>query len=107
LWKIIDGMLVVFAHSIKNTLYLMCLPFGKGTPEEVLDVLYKALRYCRKWNNNDDSKSIVNTVNSMQLEFLKQSPLFYRYFKTIPLVGLEKHFSIQRLTALEGRISKK
>lgn len=103
LWKIIDGMLVVFAHTARNTLYLMCLPFGKGNPDEVLDVLYKCLSYCRNWNNNDDSKSVVNTVNSMQLDFLKQSPSFYQYFKTIPLVGLEKHFSVSRLITLEGK----
>lgn len=103
LWKIIDDMLVTFAYSRKNTLYLMCLPFGRGDAQKVVDVLLKCLKYCLEWNNNDTAKSAVRMVNSMQLEFIRNSPLFGQYFKTIPLVGIEKHFSIQKLVSLEGR----
>lgn len=103
LWKVIDDMLVTFAYSINNTLYLMCLPFGGGTPEEVVNVLMKCLRFCCEVNNNDTSKAAVRTVNSMQLEFLRESPVFEKYFKVIPLVGIEKHFSVKNLVSLEGK----
>jgi hypothetical protein len=103
LWKIVDGMLVTFAYSRKNVLYLMCLPFGKGNPEEVVAVLFKCLKYCCEWNNNDFSSSIVKTVNSLQMEFLEKAPMFRQCFKTIPLVGIEKHFSIQSIVSLYGK----
>lgn len=103
LWKIIDDMLVTFVYSKYNTLYLMCLPFGKGNPEKVVNVLLKCLKYCCEFNNNDLSKSVVKTINSMQLEFLSKSPAFEKYFKIIPLVGIEKHFSIQNLVSLHGK----
>ena len=103
LWKVIDDMLVTFAYSRYNTLYLMCLPFGRGNPEEVVNVLLKCLKYCCEVNNNDTSKSFVKTVNSMQLEVLRKSPIFEKHFRVIPLVGIEKHFSVQNLISLEGK----
>lgn len=103
LWKVVDEMLVTFIHSRKNTLYLMCLPFGSGSPSEVVEVLYKCLNYCHEWNQYDQSKSIVKIINSMQLDFLRESSQFKTLFKTIPLVGIEKHFSIQSLLALQGK----
>lgn len=103
LWKVIDDMLVTFAYSRKNTLYLMCLPFGRGNPEKVVNVLLKCLKYCCEWNNNDTSRSIIRMVNSMQLEFLRKSLAFGENFRIIPLVGIEKHFSIQNLVSLEGK----
>lgn len=103
LWKIIDDMLVTFAYSRKGTLYLMCLPFGRGNSEDVVNVLIKCLMFCYKWNNHNTSKSVVRMANSMQLEFLRQSPSFGEHFKVIPLVGIEKHFSVQNLVALEGK----
>mgnify|MGYP003904714965 CR=1 FL=1 len=103
LWKIIDNLLVTFAYSKKGTLYLMCLPFGRGSPEDITNVLKKCLMYCYKCNNNNTSKSVIRMVNSMQLEFLRKSPSFNEKFKTIPLVGLEKHFSIKNLVNLEGK----
>lgn len=103
LWKIIDDVLVTFAYTRYNTLYLMCLPFGRGNPEEIENVLLKCLKFCCEWNNNDISKSVVRVVNSMQLEFLRKSSEFGKHFKAIPLMGIEKHFSIQNLIFLEGK----
>ena len=34
LWKVVDEMLVTFGLSFKNSLYLFCLPFGKGNPRK-------------------------------------------------------------------------
>jgi len=103
LWKIVDGMLVTFAYSRKGTLYLMCLPFGRGKAEDVVNVVMKCLMYCYEWNKHNKSKSVVRMVNSMQLEFLKKLPGFSNHFKAIPLVGLEKHFSVKKLVKLEGK----
>ena len=103
LWKIIDDVLVTFAYTRYNTLYLMCLPFGRGNPEKIGNVLLKCLKFCCEWNNNDISKSVVRIVNSMQLELLRKSSEFEKYFKVIPLMGIEKHFSIQNLISLEGK----
>lgn len=102
-WKIIDGMLVVFVHTFKNTLYVYCPPFGKGSPDKVNEVLYKSLQYCLKWNNGDKSKSIVKMLNTCQLDYLKQSKLFSEYFSTVTWNGIERHYDVQRLAKLSGK----
>lgn len=103
LWKIVDDMLVTFSYLRSGELYLTCLPFGMGSPEKVFKVLLKCMRYCYKWNKNDASSTVVKVVNSMQLEFLRKCREFDRYFLCIPLRGLEKHFSIEKLISLSGK----
>lgn len=102
LWKIVDGMLVTFSYLKSGELYLICLPFGKGNPDKVISVLYKCLNYCKSLNNNSSS-SVVKVINQLQLDFLKKSTEFDKYFKVINLVGLEKHFSIEKLISLSGK----
>lgn len=101
LWRIVDDMLVTFSYLKSGTLYLTCLPFGKGSPEKVTEVVYKCLKYCNLWNR--DSDAVVKVINSSQLNFLKQANEFNRFFRPVPLVGLEKHFSIRKLLSLPGK----
>lgn len=102
LWKIIDEMLVIFGHSYKNTLYLFCLPLGKGDPEKIIDVLNKCLRYCYEWNNQEKERTLVRIVNDSQVEFLKNSPRFDALFRLVTLQGIERHYSIEKLISLKG-----
>lgn len=103
LWKIVDDMLVTFAYLKSGELYLSCLPYGKGNPDKVIDVVYKCMKYCYEFNNHDDSSTVVKVINSLQLDFLKQSPNFEKLFKVRGLVGMEKHFSISKLITLPGK----
>lgn len=101
LWRIVDDMLVTFGYMKSGTLYLICLPFGPGNPDKVTGVLYKCLKYCDTWNGN--TGTVLKVVNSMQVEFLEKSDVFNKYFRLVPLMGLEKHFSIQNLLSLPGK----
>lgn len=103
LWKVVDGMLVTFSYLRSSDLYLNCLPFGKGGPDKLVAVVYKCLNYCYNWNSKVNSSTVVKVVTSQQLEFLKKSDNFYKYFKVTGLVGLEKHFSISKLISLSGK----
>jgi hypothetical protein len=103
LWKVVDDMLVSFTYLKSGVLYLPCLPFGAGTPEKLTNVLYKCLNFCKDFNNNADSPEVVKVINSAQLEFLRKSKNFENYFRTVNLVGLEKHFSIEKLISLPGK----
>lgn len=103
LWKIIGGLLVTFVLSYKNTLYLFCLPFGKADPEQLVDVMLTSLQYCFDWNGQDKEKSVVKTINETQLDFLKQSERFDRYFSKTTWVGIERHFDIQKVSELKGK----
>jgi len=105
LWKVIDDILFTFTYVNKGTLYLNCLPFGKGEPDKVVSILYKVLQYCHEFNknNNDNSKTMVKIINEAQLGFLRKSQDFDKYFKAIPYSGREKHFSIQKLISLYGK----
>lgn len=103
LWKMIDGMLVTFVYSYKKTLYLFCLPFGKGSPEKVVSVLYKALEYCYECNHYDSSKTSLRMINDDQLEFLKKSPQFDKLFELTAWQGIERHFDIKKLVSLKGK----
>jgi hypothetical protein len=103
LWKIIDDMLVTFVHSYKDSLYLLCLPFGSGSSEKVIQVLYKCLNYCYEWNKQDTNKTLVKMINDCQLAFLKKSPEFDKYFRLVNLLGIERHYDIKKLVALEGK----
>lgn len=103
LWKVVDDMLVTFAHTKMNTLYLMCLPFGEGDLDKVVDVLYKCMKYCYEWNNQKGYKTIVRVINSNQYEFLSSSERFNEYFKLKKLKGIERHYGIQNLISLRGK----
>jgi hypothetical protein len=102
LWKIIDGLLVTFAHSGKNSLYLFCLPFGNADPEQLIDVILKCAKYCSDWNGQENRRSVVKMLNDDQLAFLRQSPRFGEYFTTLTWQGIERHFDIIKLASLEG-----
>jgi hypothetical protein len=103
LWKVVDDMLVTFGHSYKNTLYLFCLPFGKGNPERVADVLHQCLQYCYEWNHQEKHRTLVRMINDCQLEFLRSCPKFDNLFHPMTLRGIERHFDIKKLTALYGK----
>jgi uncharacterized protein len=103
LWKIVDDMLVTFNYLKSGELYLSFLPFGEGNPDKVVNVAYKCLKYCLDWNGGNYSSTVVKVINEQQLDFLQKSPNFKSYFKVIGLVGMEKHFSIQKLLSLSGK----
>jgi uncharacterized protein len=103
LWKVVDDMLVTFTYLKSDELYLTCLPYGKGTPDKVADVVYKCLKYCYEYNNHADSSTVVKVLNSLQLDFLRQAKHFDEYFKVGGWVGMEKHFSIPKLLSLPGK----
>jgi len=103
IWKIVDDMLVTFGYLKSGFLYLICLPVGKGNPEAVSNVVYKCLSYCNEWNNNIESNTLVKVVNGTQLEFLRKYERFNEYFRVVGWVGLEKHFSIEKLVNLPGK----
>ncbi len=103
LWKVLDGMLVTFGHSYKNTLYLFCLPFGKGNSGQVMDVLHQCMKYCYDWNHQEKHRTLVRMINDCQLEFLRSCPEFDNLFQPVTLQGIERHFSIKHLAALYGK----
>jgi uncharacterized protein len=103
LWKIVDDMLVTFGYTRKGILYLMCLPFGEGKSDKVVEVVYKCLNYCYKMDNNNKSEASLLLINSPQLEFLKGSEKFNKYFSIVNIVGIERHLSIPKLIALKGK----
>lgn len=103
IWKTIDDMLVMFGYTIKNTLYLICLPLGEGDSEKVVDVLYKCMSFCYEYNNNKSSKTLVRTINQPQLDFLRLSDNFDKYFKIKKLKGIERHYGVNKLLALKGK----
>jgi len=102
LWQIIDGLLVTFAHSSKNSLYLFCLPFGNADTEQLIEVTLKCTRFCNDWNGQERKISVVKMINDDQLAFLKESPRFNEYFTTQTWQGIERHFDISKLVSLEG-----
>lgn len=103
LWRIVDDMLVTFINSNRNSLYLACLPYGKGDANKVVDVLYKCMEYCYNWNNQDSDRTILKMINEVQLEFLKKCPKFNKRFKAVNLVGIERHYSVKNLASLAGK----
>ena len=102
LWKVVDEMLVTFGHSYKNSLYLFCLPYGKGNPEEVTDVLYRCMRYCFDWNNQQNDRTFVKMINDSQLEFLRNCSKFDEHFRLVTWQGIERHYGIKNLVSLAG-----
>jgi hypothetical protein len=103
LWKIVDGMLATFVITHDNTLYLMCIPFGKGDAEKVVQVLLKCVGFCYKWNKYNRQRTTIDTINGEQLDFLSASPLFHQYFQPKKLEGQEIFFGIQNLLTLAGK----
>ncbi|MEC1521892.1 phosphatidylglycerol lysyltransferase domain-containing protein [Neobacillus niacini] len=105
-WKIIDGMLVPFFYNVKHQyLSLVCLPFGKGNAEHVVTVLYKCMVYCYELNKLTGNQiySRVRTINEAQMQFLQSSKKFNQYFDPKKLMGIERHYSIQKLINLAGK----
>jgi hypothetical protein len=103
LWKVVDDMLVTFEHSYKNSLYLFCLPFGKGNPEKLSNIVLKCLKYCYDWNNQENNRTLVRMINHDQLEFLRTSPQFDLLYRLVTLQGIERHLNIAKLVALSGK----
>lgn len=102
-WTIIDGLLVSFALSYKNSLYLTCLPLGSASPEHLNDVVLTSLKICLKWNRGDKSKSFVKMVNDDQLNFIEKCQSFSSHFTRTTWVGIERHFDVEMLTFLRGK----
>lgn len=103
LWKVIDDMLVTFAHTKMNELYLVCLPFGKGEPEKVVDLLYRCMTYCYKWNREKSNKTFIRMINDTQLEFLRNCDKFDKYFRLKKLQETERHYEVKSLISLKGK----
>ena len=105
-WKIIEGMLVPFFYNVRHQyLSLVCLPFGKGDAEHVVNVLYKCMVYCYELNKltGNQRYSRVRTINEAQLQFLQSSKKFNQHFDPKKLLGIERHYSIQKLINLAGK----
>lgn len=103
-WKIIDGMLVPFVLLRKKALHLCCLPFGKGSAEQVLYVVYKALKLCNEWNRKRRAeRATVKVINANQLEFLRSSNKLRNYFEVWKISSIERHYDIQNLVELKGK----
>ena len=102
-WKIVDNMLVTFGYLKRGFLYLICLPMGKGSPKNVSNVVYKCLNYCTEFNATTESNTLVKVVNETQLNYLRNFEKFNEYFIVVGWVGLEKHFSIEKLVSLPGK----
>jgi hypothetical protein len=103
LWKLIDDMLVTFGYSYKNSLYLFCLPFGKGNPEKLTNVVLKCLKYCYDWNNHENKRTLVRMINHNQLEFLRNCPEFDNLYRLVTLQGIERHLEVHKLVSLSGK----
>ena len=103
LWRIIDGLLVTFVLNKDNILSLLCLPFGSGNIDTLINVLYKSMSYCKDWNGKKGPKTRLRTINSEQLEYLQTSSSFNDLFKIKQLRGLERHYSTPELIALQGK----
>ncbi|HEX3043654.1 MAG TPA: phosphatidylglycerol lysyltransferase domain-containing protein [Bacillota bacterium] len=103
LWKIVDGMLVTFGHSYKNTLYLFCLPFGPGNPEKLMNVVFRCLKYCKDWNQGENYRTMVRMMNHNQMEFLYMNSEFDHRFRRVTLQGIERHLDVKRLVMLTGK----
>ncbi|PKM88589.1 MAG: hypothetical protein CVU87_07105 [Firmicutes bacterium HGW-Firmicutes-12] len=102
-WSMFDDMLVTFAHTRRDILYLWCLPFGPGGLEKVIEVLYQSLKYCTQWNKEKGFKPMVRTINNPQLEYLQKYSNFSKLFYTKRLNGIERLHSMKNLLTLPGR----
>lgn len=103
LWRIVDDMLVTFGHSSRNTLNLFCLPMGEGTPEKLIDVVLKAVRYCCEWNEQVGRPAMVRMINQCQLAYLRRCPDFDSLFRLVTLQGIERHLDVEKLVMLSGK----
>lgn len=103
LWKVVDGLLVTFGHSFKNSLYLFCLPFGEGNPETIINVVLKCLKYCYDWNNQEHNRTMVRMINHNQLEFLRNCSEFDNLFRLVTFQGIERHLNVKSLVSLIGK----
>lgn len=105
-WKIIDGMLVPFFYNVHHQyLSLVCLPLGKGDAEHVVKVLYKCMVYCFQLNKLTGNQIYcrIRTINEAQLQFVQSSKEFNQLFDPKKLLGIERHYSIQKLINLAGK----
>ncbi len=102
-WKIVDGMLVVFRLYKNRKLKLPFLPLGPGKLEQIIEVLYKCAMFCHKWNGEKKDKSILIAVNSTQLDLLNKIDSFNKRFYPVKLLGVDRHVSVQKLLELKGR----
>ncbi|MFZ3130618.1 MAG: phosphatidylglycerol lysyltransferase domain-containing protein [Desulfosporosinus sp.] len=103
LWRITDDMLVTFVHTNNNCLYLMCLPYGKGTPEKVVNVVYQCMKYCAQWNAPNSCETKLRMINDSQRFFLEQKPSFNQLFEFSRPLGYECHYGVQNLLNLQGQ----
>jgi Uncharacterized conserved protein (DUF2156). len=103
LWKIVDDMLVTFGHSYKNSLYLFCLPFGKGNPEKLMNVVLKCMKYCYDWNHQENDRTMIRMINQQQLEYLRSCPEFDDSFRPVTLQGIERHLDVKKMVSLAGK----
>lgn len=103
LWKIVDDLLVTFGHSFKNSLYLFCLPFGKGNPEKIINVVLKCMKYCYDWNNQENNRTLIRMINQNQLQFLRSCSEFDNLFRPVTLQGIERHLDLKKLVSLTGK----
>jgi hypothetical protein len=103
LWRKTDNMLVTFVHTKNNRLYLMCLPYGRGTPKKVVHVVYQCMKYCAQWNAPNSYQTKLRMINDSQRLFLEQEPSFNQLFELSRPCGYERHYGVQNLLNLQGK----
>lgn len=102
-WIILDDLFVPLVF-VNGTLSVLILPFGKGTPDEYINVLRKCTSFFKGYNKRRVNNIIVKWINHDQLAFLKKSKQFDSLFSLHEYkVGPEYHFSAQSLIQLSGK----
>jgi uncharacterized protein len=103
IWKIVDGMLVVFRLNYNRTLQIAFLPLGRGSMEHIVEVLYKCARFCQEWNGGSRGKPYIKVVNHSQLLLLNEIDTFKRRFYAEKLLGVDRHVGVNNLLELKGK----
>lgn len=103
LWRIEDGMFVVFGQAADHTLYLPCLPAGAGDPEKLTAAVRRSLDFCSRTNGPEQKAPVLKIINEAQLAWLRRCPDFDRYFRVVVWQGIERHFDVPGLSALKGK----
>jgi uncharacterized protein len=104
LWKVIDGLLVLFIYNkSKKFLHPILLPLGDGDPDQIIEVLYKCLKFCSEFNGVNTGYNRVKSLNEEQLNFIERSKHLNKYFRIKQLLGIEYHYDIQKTLSLEGK----
>lgn len=102
-WIILDNLFVPFILS-NGVLSIIVLPFGKGTPDDYINVLKKCASFCNSFNKRRANNILVRWLNDDQIAFLQKSKDFSSVFSYQEYrVGPEYRYSLQSLIQLYGK----